>query len=60
MPLQSCPLPKPVHSLKSTCRKDFDMHLSKTTSFLVIQIAQQSADATVNNIELYFLFAIFD
>ena len=32
----------------------------KNTSFLVIQIAQQSADAVVNNNELNFLVATFD
>jgi len=46
--------------LKRTCKKDFGLHLSKTTSFLVIQIAQQSANTAVNNNELYFLVATFD
>jgi hypothetical protein len=32
----------------------------KTTSFLVSQTAQQSADAAVNNNVLYFLFALLD
>jgi hypothetical protein len=59
MPLQVCPLSKPVCSLKSTCKKDFGLHLSKTTSFRVIQIAQQSDAAAVNNNELYFLVPNF-
>jgi hypothetical protein len=38
----------------------FGLHLSKTTSFLVIQIAQQIADAAVNSNALCFLLALLD
>jgi hypothetical protein len=49
MPLQSCPLAEPVSFLKRTCKKDFGLHLSKTTSFLDNQTAQHKAVAAVNN-----------
>jgi len=60
MPLQSAHCRSQCVLLKRICKKDFDLHLSKTTPFHVIQIAQQSADAAVNNNELYFLVATFD
>jgi hypothetical protein len=48
-PLQSCPLAKPVGSPKKDLQKDFGMHLSKTTLFLVNQTAQHKAVAAINN-----------
>ena len=38
--------------LKSTCKYDFGLHLSKTTSFLEIQMVQQIAEAAVSNNKL--------
>jgi hypothetical protein len=35
--------------LKSTCKKDLCLHLSKTISFLVIHNDQHNTDAAVNN-----------
>ena len=41
--------------LNNTYKKVFGLHLSKTTSFLVIQIVQHKADAAVNNNKLCML-----
>jgi hypothetical protein len=41
-------------------KKVFDLHLSKATSFLVIQIIQHKADAAINNKELCKLSPILD
>ena len=46
--------------LKRSCKRVFGLHLSKTTSFLVIQTAQHKADAAVNNNELCLLPPVLD
>jgi hypothetical protein len=58
--LQSCPLVKPVGFPEKNLQKNFDLHLSKTTSFRVNQTAQHKADAAVNNNKLCLFLHIFD
>jgi hypothetical protein len=41
-------------------KKDLGLHLSKTTSFLVSQIAHSNAAITVNSNVLYFLLPTLD